>query len=110
MADDKQARDDQADRKERRQRERMQEEARDRAHEEEPMRGDPDERLGDLDVALDHHEYPTSTNELIAAYGEYVVETQGGEETIEEVLASTDNQTFDSADDVRRRILGLIHR
>lgn len=88
----------------------MQEEARDRAHEEEPMRGNPDRRLGELDTVLERHEYPTSTNELITEFGDYVIETQGGEETIDEVLSSTDNQTFDSSDDVRRRILGLIHR
>jgi len=110
MADDKASRNEQADREEARQRERMQEEARSRAHEEEPMRGDPGGRLGDLDEALERQEFPTTTDELVDAYGDYAIESQGGEETLEEVLAPTDNQTFDSADDVRSRILGLIHR
>ncbi|RBI60616.1 hypothetical protein DMJ13_16665 [halophilic archaeon] len=110
MADDKQGRDEQADDEKRRQQERMQEEARTRADEEEPMRGDPGERLGDLDEALETHDYPTTTDELVEAYGDYEIETQGGTETLDEVLAATDNQTYDSADDVRRRLLGLIHR
>lgn len=110
MADDKQARNEQADREEDRQLERMQEEARTRAHEEEPMQGDPGERLGDLDEALVTHDYPTTTEELVEAYGQYAIETQNGEEIVADVLASTDNQTFDSAADVRNRILGLIHR
>ncbi|QLG28079.1 hypothetical protein HUG10_11170 [Halorarum halophilum] len=110
MADDKQGRDDQADDEKRRQQERMQEEARTRADEPEPMRGDPGERLGDLDDELETHDYPTTTDELVEAYGDYEIETQGGEESLEEVLAPTDNQTYDSADDVRSRVLGLLHR
>ena len=110
MADDKQGRDDQADDEERRQRERELEEARDRADEPESMRGDPDERLGDLDEALETHEYPTTTDELVEAYGDYEIETQGGEESLGKVLSPTDNQRYDSADDVRSRLLGLIHR
>jgi hypothetical protein len=47
---------------------------------------------------------------LVEAYGDYEIETQGGTESLEEVLAPTENQTYDSADDVRSRLLGLIHR
>lgn len=110
MADDKQGRDEQADDEERRQRERELAEARDRADEAEPMRDDPGEQLGDLDEALETHEYPTTTEELVESYGDYEIETQGGWEPLDEVLASTDNQTFVSADDVRSRIQGLVHR
>ena len=110
MADDKQGRDEQADNEKRRQRERMQEESRTRADEEEPMRVDSGEQLGDLDEALETHDYPTTTDKLVEAHGDYEIETQGGTETLDEVLATTDNQTYDSADDVRRRLLGLIHR
>ena len=74
------------------------------------MSGDLGGRLGDLDEALENHNYPTSTNELVEAYGDYEIETQDGTESVEEVFASTDNQTYDSADDVRSRLLGLIHR
>ncbi|QLG63608.1 DUF5789 family protein [Halorarum salinum] len=110
MADDKQGRDKQADDEERRQQKREVEEARNRADEDEPMRGDPGERLGDLDEVLETHDYPTTTDELVEAYGDYEIETQRGEASLEEVLAPTDNQTYDSADDVRSRLLGLIHR
>ena len=110
MADDKQGRDEQADHEKRRQQERMQEEARDRADEAEPVSGDQSEQLGDLDEALETHDYPTTTDELVEAYGDYTIDTQGGEESLDEVLSSTENQTYDSADDVRSRVLGLIHR
>ena len=110
MPDDKQNRDEKAGEQERNQPEREVEETRDRAHEDRAMSGDPGGRLGDLDEALETHDYPTTTDELVAAYGDYEIETQGGTESLEEVLASTDNQTYDSADDVRSRILGLIHR
>ena len=110
MADDKQGRDKQADDEERRQRERELEEARNRADEAEPIRDDPGEQLGDLDEALKTHDYPATTEELVEAYGDYEIETQGGQKSLDEVFAPTDNQTYGSADDVRSRIQGLIHR
>lgn len=110
MADDKQGRDKQAHDAERRQRERELEEARDRADEAEPIGDEPDGRLGDLDEALENHNYPTTREELITDYGDYEVQTQGGSKSIGEILAPLDNERYDSADDVRNRILGLIHR
>ncbi|MFC7018896.1 MULTISPECIES: DUF5789 family protein [Haloarcula] len=110
MADDKQGRDEQADDEKRRQRERMQEEARTRADEEEPMRVDAGEGLGDLDVGLTSHDYPATKTELVAAYGDYELGTQDGKKSLEDVLASTDDEIYDSAEDVHRRILGLIGR
>lgn len=110
MADDNSGRNDQVENEERFQPERKREETRNRAGEDKPMRGDLGERLGDLDEALETHDYPTTTDDLVEAFGDYEVETRGGEESLEEVLAPTDNQTFESADDVRSRILGLIRR
>ncbi|WP_373190116.1 hypothetical protein [Halolamina sp.] len=103
-------RDENGDEENGRQPERKQEEERDRAHEDRAMTDGPDERLGDLDDALENQDYPTTTDELVAAYGDYEVEAQGGTKSLEKVLAPTDNQTYDSADDARSRILGLIHR
>lgn len=110
MADDKQSRDAQAHREEKRQRDREVAEARTRGDEEEPIGDDPRGRLGGLDEALESHDYPTTTNELVEAYGDYELETQGGTASLADVLSPTDNQPFDSADDVRRRVLGLIGR
>ena len=110
MPNDKQGRDEKVGEQERSQPERKVEETRDHAHEDQAMSGNLDGRLGDLDEALETHDYPITTDELVAASGDYEIETQGGMESLEEVLASTDNQTYDSADDVRGRILGLIHR
>lgn len=110
MADDKQGRDEQADEEKRRQQERMQEEERTRADEKEPIRADSGKGLGDLDEALKSHDYPATTNELVDAYGDYELETQGGTKTLEDVLHSTDEQLYDSAGDVHRRVLGLIGR
>ncbi|WP_255171387.1 DUF5789 family protein [Natrononativus amylolyticus] len=110
MADDKQGRNKQADDEERRQREREMAEARTRGDEAEPMRDDAVDQLGELDDALETHDYPTTTEDLIEAYGDYEIETQGGWESLNEVLSPTDTQTYVSADDVRRRIRGRIRR
>lgn len=110
MPDDKEGREKQAANEERRQRRREVEEARDRADEPEPIHDEPGERLGDLDEALDDHDYPTSTDELIEAFGDRTVETRGGWKSVEEVLAPVGDETYDSADDVRSRIQGLVRR
>ncbi|MDS0295282.1 DUF5789 family protein [Halogeometricum luteum] len=90
--------------------ERKREDVRDRTREDRAMSGDPKGRLGGLDEALESQTYPITTDELVEAYGDYEVEAQSGTKSLEEVLAPTDNQTYDSADDVRSRVLGLIHR
>jgi hypothetical protein len=110
MTDDRSDRDEQADNAERRQRERELAEARTRGDEAEPVHDDTGERLGDLDDALDAHDYPTTTDELVAAYGDREVETRGGSESVEDLLAPVDDETYHSADNVRNRIQGLIRR
>lgn len=114
MADDKKGRDKQADDEERRQRKRELEEARDRGDEAEPepepIHDDAGERLGDLDEALEEQEYPTTTEEVIEAHGDREVEAQEGWKSVDEVLAPVDDETYESADDVRSRIQGLIRR
>lgn len=110
MADNKRSRNKQADDTERRQRERELAEARDRADEAEPIQDSFGEQLGDLDEALETHEYPVTTEELSERHGAFEVETQDGWQSLDEVLDSTDNQVYVSADDVRSRVLGLIHR
>ena len=110
MADTKRGRDKQADDNARRQRNRDLTESRDRADEVEPMRDDPGKQLGALDDALETHQYPTTTNTLSERYGDYTVETQNGYQSVSEVFAPLDNQTYTSADDVRSHIQGLVRR
>ncbi|WP_435344881.1 DUF5789 family protein [Haloarchaeobius sp. HRN-SO-5] len=110
MSDDERNRNENPDDEQRKQPERKREDVRDRARESRAMSGGPGGRLGDLDEALEAQDYPTTTDELVEACGDYEIETQGGTKSLEEVLAPTENQTYDSADDVRSRLLGLIHR
>lgn len=110
MTDDTGSRDEQAERDEDRQSEREVEETRTRGDEKEARGDDPHGELGELDGSLDSHDYPATTNELVEAYGDTKLETQGGKQSLEDVLSATDDQHYDSADDVRRRVLGLIGR
>lgn len=110
MADDKRGREEQADNEEKRQQQRMQEEARTRADEEEPVPDDPEGELGELGDALSDHDYPAEADELVEAYGDYEVETREGSASLEEVLDESEDRTYESPDDARARILGLIHR
>lgn len=110
MADDKRGREKKAADRERRQRKRELEEARDRGDEAEPIHDEPGDRLDDLDDALERLEYPVTADELIGAYGDREVETRGGWKSVDEVLEPVDDEAYDSADDVRTRIQGLIRR
>ena len=86
-------------------------EARDRADEPEPVQDDTGYRLGDLDEVLADHDYPTTADELVEAHGDREVETQDGSTPVDEVLAPVDDEeTYDSPDDARDRIQGLLHR
>ncbi|WP_438268203.1 DUF5789 family protein [Halocatena salina] len=101
---DKHARDEEGH-----QRERKGTEPRKRSDETEPPH-DQDDQLGDLDAALDDHDYPTTVDELVTAYGDREVESKRDWKSIEEVFAPIDNETYDSADEVRQRILRLLYR
>jgi len=109
MADDKQTRDEQADDEIRRQRERMLREALSRVDEDEPIREDTRELLGDLTDALDTHDYPTTSDDLIEAYGNHEIEMQSGTKSLGVVFTTTEDRSYSSADDVRKQIMRLIY-
>lgn len=66
--------------------------------------------LGDFDSALDVHEYPATTNDLVDAYGDHEVESADGWITVEELLGPVENETYDSAEEARNRILNQLNR
>ena len=105
MADDKNSRDKQAIDREKRQRGREIEEERERAGEGEPEGRWTHEELED---ALEEHEYPTTTDEIVDEYGEYEVETDEGWRTVEELLSSIEDKTYDSAKEVWVNLRKLI--
>lgn len=109
MADDKRGREEQAAHEDRRQRERAVREALARGDEPKPERLNLDDELGELGEALEDHDYPTTTPELIDAFGAYDIDTPDGVESLDAVLSGTDSETFDSAEAVRIRILELVY-
>ncbi|AHF99446.1 hypothetical protein HALLA_12290 [Halostagnicola larsenii XH-48] len=110
MADDKNARDKKADDAERRQRKRELEEARDRADEPEPIDPESTDRLGELDDELETLEYPATTDDVLEAYGDSEIDAQNGPKSVAEVLRPVGDESYESADDVRARILGLLQQ
>ncbi|MXV62908.1 DUF2795 domain-containing protein [Natronorubrum sp. JWXQ-INN-674] len=47
------------------------------------------------------HDYPATTEELISEYGDQTIELPNGTETVGDVLARLESETFETADDVR---------
>jgi hypothetical protein len=66
--------------------------------------------LNELDEALEAHDYPITPDELIESHGDYRIESSGGSKSIEEIFAPIDDDTYDSAEEVRDRVLELLHR
>lgn len=54
--------------------------------------------MADLDAKLDAHSYPATSDELIEAYGDTVLEFQDGSETFGEVLARMGEYTYEDSE------------
>lgn len=106
MPDDKQGRDEQARNAEQRQRERELEEERERTDEAEPV-VDDDEAL---DVLLAVHDYPATTVELIDAFGNREIESRSDSYSLEELLESAEEETYDSPEEAREHLQDLLDR
>lgn len=106
MADDKQGRDKQARDEERRQRERELEEERERTDEAEPVVA-TDENLEEL---LADHDYPTTADELIDAFGNREIQSRSDSYSLEELLDSVDEETYDSPEEARDHLAELLDR
>jgi hypothetical protein len=57
--------------------------------------------MDELDAKLDAHQYPTTGEELIEAYGETVLEFQDGQETFGEALGRLGEYTYEDSESVR---------
>jgi hypothetical protein len=57
---------------------------------------------------IDDHEYPATTEELIADYGDRTLELPNGTETVQEVLERLDSETFESPEDARFAVYSAV--
>ena len=55
--------------------------------------------LDDVETAFRSHDYPMTTEELIEASGDMVLELPNGTETVGEALSVSGPETFETADD-----------
>lgn len=64
--------------------------------------------FGPLADDLENVEYPIRSAELLESYGDREITLQSGEQTLREVLDPLGEITFNSADDVTQRVIGLV--
>ncbi|ELZ06510.1 DUF5789 family protein [Natrialba aegyptia] len=57
---------------------------------------------------IDDHEYPATTEELIEDCGDRVLELPNGSETVSDVLARLESETFESADDAHLTVYSAV--
>lgn len=68
-------------------------------------------RLNGLDDRLERHQFPATSEEIIAAHGNATVELADGSERLGDVLARFGEQTFDRPDEVFDTVrAGVCHR
>ena len=65
-------------------------------------------RLRSTDDLLTGHEYPATTTELIAAYGDSQIELQNGNETLGDVLSRLSEETYHDSDDARAAVMSAL--
>lgn len=65
-------------------------------------------RLTEFDGKLDELDYPTSSDDIIEAYGREALSLQSGEETVAQVLGRCGPESFDDPDEVRMTLYGSL--
>jgi hypothetical protein len=67
--------------------------------------------FGDLDAALESHDYPATVEELLDAYGDHELGVSGGERSLRDVLGPLEAQEgehYGSAEEVRQMVLAMV--
>ena len=64
--------------------------------------------LGDVKDDLEDEEYPIDADELMEKYGDRRIGLPDGEESLNEVMATGGDETFESADEVEQAILNRV--
>ena len=66
--------------------------------------------IGPLASALESHDYPTTSDELVDEYGDYEVEFSDGTETLASILGTLEGveEQYESPDEVRQTIYNLV--
>lgn len=65
-------------------------------------------QVRDADETFATHSFPSTSTELVEAYGELEFELPNGVVTLGEVLEPLPEETFESADDARMAIYGAL--
>ncbi|MFA9517950.1 DUF2795 domain-containing protein [Halopenitus sp. H-Gu1] len=66
--------------------------------------------LNEIKERLEQHQYPATTEEIIAAHGDVRIDLAGGSERLEEVLSRFGEETFDRPEEVYETIqTGVCH-
>jgi hypothetical protein len=64
--------------------------------------------FGSLAGRLRNHEYPTTSDKLVAAYGDATLGLQSGEQTLREVFEPLPTEAFESVEEARSAIFNAV--
>jgi hypothetical protein len=64
--------------------------------------------FGGLTDDLTGEEYPVKGTDLIEVYGDRQIDLADGSETVREILGPVSEQSYDSPEDVRQAVIGMV--
>lgn len=64
--------------------------------------------FGPLADDLENEEYPMSSEELMDAYGDRELDLQDGGQTLREILEPLGKATYESDEDVKQGVIGMV--
>jgi hypothetical protein len=64
--------------------------------------------LGGLDEKIGAHSYPSTTEEVIEAYGDVELKLPNGDEQLADVLGRLDDETYESEEELRMATMSAV--
>jgi hypothetical protein len=68
--------------------------------------------FGELETKLERHDYPTTGDDILSAYGDHEIQMERGSETLREILGPLGDdgqvQEYDSTEEVQQAIYTMV--
>ncbi|ARS90422.1 DUF5789 family protein [Natrarchaeobaculum aegyptiacum] len=64
--------------------------------------------FGDLAAQIEEHSYPLTSEELVAEFGEHVLELPNGTESVREILESVGAETYESPTEAQQALFNMV--
>ncbi|THE66562.1 hypothetical protein D8Y22_01830 [Salinadaptatus halalkaliphilus] len=64
--------------------------------------------FGELAGQIEDHSYPSTSDELVEEYGDYVLELPNGTESVRDILEPASSDTYESPGEARQALFNMV--